>query len=124
MDWKPGDIVRNIYPFVRTTYSHWDVDGVSEVASWRPGIEHVMTGPYGDADAFYDAFGEQVLEVIDVHKPGKYPIRVFYVCRWIDPDGKAFGKGKLRITTVPAFSRRASGFMSHDSSFEMFERKS
>jgi hypothetical protein len=29
----------------------------------------------------------------------------------VRPDGKEFGKGGLHITTVPAFKRRAAGYM-------------
>lgn len=35
---------------------------------------------------------------------------MFYTRTWIDPDGKAFGKTKCRVTTVPAFRTLAHGY--------------
>lgn len=117
--WKAGDVVEIGYPFCRTTYAEWDEDGCHNVPSWRPGVEYVEVGPEGQTEAIAHGIGKQVLEVIDVHKPGRYPTRVFYTCKWTTPDGKPFGKGDLKITTVPAFTRRTRGFMSHDPFFAM-----
>lgn len=52
-----------------------------------------------------------VLTVIDHFKPGRFPARVFFTRRWVTPDGKEFGKGKLHIATIPAFKRRATAYM-------------
>ena len=104
------------YPYCRDSFERFSDD--PEVAtpqkelSWRPGTESESDGGY-DAQEAADAMGSMVLTVVDVFKPGRYPSRVFYTRQWIDPDGKAFGKGCLRITTVNAFLRRTKGYM-HD----------
>jgi hypothetical protein len=81
------------------------------VNSWRPGVRWVQV--YDDSEAEAEGIGAMLLTVIDVHKPGRFPARVFFTRQWRDPDGKVFGKGGLRITTVPAFLRRTKGYM-HD----------
>jgi hypothetical protein len=35
---------------------------------------------------------------------------VFYVRKWEDPDGRQFGKGALRMTTLGAFRQLLSGY--------------
>ena len=42
--------------------------------------------------------------------PGKFSSRVFYVRRWRDPDGKEFGKPRLRVTTTAAFAKLTKGY--------------
>ena len=79
------------YPFIR-----------DEIDAWKPGCQ-AGTG-YADAE------GQMVLTVVSVHKPGKYPERVFYTRSWIDPAGGCFGKRGLRMTTTEAFKRLASGY--------------
>jgi hypothetical protein len=113
---KAGDIFRVKYPFVRTEYEEHDADeygvSVTTVKSWKPGVEFITVGYYGDdTEAVCDAEGEMVLTVIDVHKPGRFPARVFFTRKWVDPDGKAFGKTKLHIMTQQAFQRRTAGYM-------------
>jgi hypothetical protein len=112
---KPGDVFVNDYPFVRTVYQEWDEDGHSDVKSWKPGVEYEAYGPEGDYTLMVaDGTGRQTLTVVDVHKPGRYPTRVFYTVKWMTPEGKEFGKGGLKITTLDAFKRRARGFMHGD----------
>ena len=109
---KPGNEIINDYPFVRTTYAQCDEDGCSDVSSWKPGVDYELRPPHGDdADAVADGVGKQILTVVDVYKPGRFPTRVFYTVQWVTPDGKRFGKGGLKITTLDAFRRRANGFM-------------
>ena len=99
------------YPFVRGAFSKFSGEDYEEVQTWNPGVRFETCGQYGeDAETICDGFGKQILTVIDVHKPGKYPTRVFYTAHFITPDGTKFGKGKLRITTIDAFRRRADGF--------------
>lgn len=80
-----------------------------KVKSWRPGIEWEQHDS-GDSDACADALGEMLLTVVDVHRPGRFPTRVFYTRQWKDPMGRVFGKGGLRITTLEAFRRRVAGY--------------
>lgn len=79
---------------------------------WRPGVEWEQEDE-GSAAACADAFGEMLLTVVDVHKPGRFPTRVFYMRQWKDPTGKVFGKGGLRIATLEKFKRLCRGYR-HD----------
>jgi len=108
---KSGDVFNVSYPFVLEEVELLDTDGPCTTKSWRPGVEYVATGPYGDSfEPFADKMGVMRLTVVSVHKPGKYPARVFFVRQWIDPNGKLFGKTKLRMTTATVFARRARGY--------------
>lgn len=117
MSLKAGDLFEVPYPFFRETVElppdDPEATEMAKVRSWRPGVEHHQTQPYGDTEAAADALGAMLLTVVDVHKPGRFPARVFFTRQWRDPDGKVFGKAGLRITTVPAFLRRTKGYM-HD----------
>lgn len=112
---EKGAVYNVVYPFARATYTdhgNGDEEGgdsPEEVPTWKPGVRHADKGE-GDIESLVDAFGRMVLTVIDVHKPGKYPTRVFYTRTWVNPDGKAFGKGKLKITTVSAFLSFTRGY--------------
>lgn len=115
---KAGDVFHVRYPFVRCEVDVPDPDpegfGFVTIKSWKPGVEFEEVGcGYGapDVESVCDAEGQMVLTVVDVHKPGRFPSRVFFTRRWIDPDGNEFGKGGLHITTVQAFKRRAAGYM-------------
>jgi hypothetical protein len=109
---KPGDVFRVVYPFVRCEVDVAGWEGSETIKSWAPGVRFVAAGHYGEeAEAQCDGEGEMILNVIDVHKPGRFPARVFFTRKFVTPDGKEFGKGKLHITTVPAFKRRSIGYM-------------
>jgi len=97
------------YPFVRDSYTAIEVDGFREVLSWKPGVGYVFCYP-DDMRAVCEGVGKQILTVVDVHKPGKYPTRVFYTRKFITPDGVEFGKNNLRIATLPAFRRLIAGY--------------
>lgn len=102
MEITPGASINGDYPFTRSTYTSYEENGPIDEKSWRPGCYMV---PYGPEEVEYvaDAIGQIVLTFIAKFKPGKYPERVFYIREWISPDGKRFGKKKLRITTKQAF---------------------
>lgn len=120
-DFTAGQTITVAYPFVRDRYVKIDEHGYNETPTWKPGCRYEETyNRYGepDYDVVADGMGSQILTIIDIHKPGKYPERVFFTIAWISPDGKKFGKSKLRIMTTEAFKRRASGFMSHDLFFK------
>lgn len=110
---KAGAVFRVVYPFVRDSFTLPEFDGEQycEVTtpSWKPGCGYRPDGP-DSVEPFCHAEGSMELTVIDVHKPGKYPARVFFTRQWIGPDGKKFGKTALRIMTMPAFKRRAAGW--------------
>jgi hypothetical protein len=83
---------------------------MEEFMSWRPGVRFEVLPPGDDSESVADGMGSQALTVVSVHKPGKYPARVFYVRQWIDPRGSTFGKTKLRITTAGAFKSLIRGY--------------
>jgi hypothetical protein len=111
------------FPFVREEYSGPKDGEFFEGESWRPGVrfETRDSGYMYDPDsvAVADSLGKMVLEVVSTHKPGRFPERTFYLRSFIDPDGRAFGKPKLRVTTSAAFRNLARGYR-HE--FEMSDR--
>lgn len=102
------------FPFVLTMGTVLDEDGPCEVASWRPGVDRVLVPPDGGDEVRYHGEGFMVLTVVSVHKPGKYPPRVFYTRKWIDPQGKEFGKNNLRVTSQGNFRRLIQGYHYRD----------
>ena len=97
-------------PFVKETYEALEEDGPVSVPSWRPGVrwEHVYPD---DSRPVADGIGLVTYWLVSIHKlPAPYPARVFFTRKWIDPDGKVFGKNKLHIMTVSAFKRRLQSY--------------
>lgn len=113
---KAGAVFSVPFPFFREEVDlppdDPEASAPNTVKSWRPGTEADDDG-FGGTELAADAMGLMLLTVVDVHKPGRFPTRVFFTRQWQDPDGKVFGKGALRITTQPAFLRRTKGYM-HD----------
>lgn len=125
-NWLAGPILAP-YPFVRDEHcvEGVDHDGLPlciQFGNWRPGTRMESRGlraPYYEEeiiDCLADGMGQIELTAISIHRPGKFPTRVFFTRHWIDPDGKRFGKNKLRMTTVNAFAALTTGYR-HD--FEM-----
>lgn len=85
-----------------------------ERMSWVPGVRFEYgDSAYGDdPDTVeeYDGIGVQILTVVAVFKPGRFPTRVFYTRKWRVPEGREFGKGGLRIKVMSAFKRLISGY--------------
>jgi hypothetical protein len=109
-----SEIYEAPYPFVRDVYGELDGDesgcGYVEVTTWKPGVRHEYVYP-DDTQSVADAVGKVRYTVISRHKPGpRYPERVFYTRKWIDPDGHEFGRCALRITTVQAFESLIRGY--------------
>jgi hypothetical protein len=105
------------YPFVRYVANLLDEDDGNpyQTEGWRPGCtkEEDDLGEHGYQAWVYvaDGTGSMVLDVVATFKPGRFPERVFYTRRWIDPDGREFGKtGKLRIATTGQFRRLLKGY--------------
>lgn len=97
---KEGDVFTLRYPYIRCTYE--------DTLGWKPG-----TKPYYAGDLYEEADGEGFVEytLISLHKPAdKYPMRVFYTRRWIDPDGLSFGKTRLYVAVLSKFKRLLQGF--------------
>lgn len=115
---QEGEVFTVEYPFIRikvTVNDGSDEGGTVEIDSWQPGCRNEMRGhgEYADAVTEADAHGQMALTVVSVHKPGRFPTRVFFVRKFTTPDGKAFGKGKLHIVTLEKF-RRISRAYQHD----------
>lgn len=108
------------YPFVRTSWNKpvWDGEGYSEEAyeGWKPGCKSVSDGGY-DFDLVADGIGAMILTVVSIHKPGRFPERVFFTRQWRDPDGNVFGNKKLRMATTQTFKRRSIRYL-HEFSCE------
>ena len=105
------------YPFVRYVANLLDEDDGNpyQTEGWRPGCtkeEDENAGSYfPELHYVADGTGAMVLDVVATFKPGRVPERVFYTRRWIDPDGREFGKtGKLRIATTGQFRRLLKGY--------------
>jgi hypothetical protein len=110
MNIAAGEIFKVEYPFVMEDYQMFDEDGPFAVKNWRPGVRYENVDNFGTVDTKIDGKGIMHLTVVDVHKPGKFPTRVFYTRQWEGPDGKRFGKGNLHITTAQHFKRLAGGY--------------
>ncbi len=117
-DWNPpekptviaGAVIEVGHPFIRAPYTAHDGEGGNfEVIGWRPGTRAEQTSP-DDGEDFADATGTQILTVVSIHKPGRFPMRVFYTRQWRDPDGREFGKAHLRVTTMQAFQTLIKGY--------------
>lgn len=79
------------------------VGGMRKIKSWRPGIRWVQVAP-DDHEPDCDGDGYEVREIAAVvNIPDETP-RILYRRHWVDPDGKAFGKRKMQMTTPSAFS--------------------
>ena len=104
---QAGDVLTIIHPFCRIMFGA--EIGEENKLCWRPGIEMVECGPY-DHEAMAHGLGFQRLTVHGVFKPGRFPTRVFYTREFIDPDGKVFGNGKCRITSLGPFRVKARGY--------------
>jgi hypothetical protein len=110
----PGTVIEVGYPFVRDTYND-PADGFAECKTWCPGVRHEWIAPDetvapDETETVADAMGTQIITVVSTHKPGRFPERVFYTQRWRDPNGREFGKGKLRTKTAQAFRRLIRGY--------------
>lgn len=105
-------VYRVPYPFVRCRVSIHDGEGGNtEIDSWKPGITYLAVDHYGEeVDEIAHGMGVMILTEVSRHKPGKYPERVFYTRSWETPEGVAFGKLGLRMTTARAFANRCKGF--------------
>ena len=91
------------YPFVHYVANLYDEDDGCpyQTEGWRPGCTLYVA----------DGVGSMVLDVVAVFKPGRFPERVFYTRRWINPDGREFGKtSTLRIATTGQFRRLLKGY--------------
>ena len=100
------------FPFTRESYSGpLDGEFVEDSKTWRPGTR----AEYGDFEFsdeqwVADGEGSMVLEVLVKFKPGRFPERTFFLRRFIGPDGREFGKQKVRVIASSAFKQMLKGY--------------
>lgn len=108
-EFNPGAEIEIAHPFSREEYHGFDEDGPFKRMSWRPGTRIEPIYP-DDAEEVADGIGTQIFTIISIHKPGRFPARVFFTRRWRDPQGNEFGKSKCHIKTVSALRTRCRGY--------------
>lgn len=112
----PGQVFQVAYPFVRCEVELMGGEGPELVASWKPGHFETI-----DGEPLADGEGLMVLDVVDIFQPGhragepgyrhrRYPLRVFYLRRFVNPEGVEFGKTGLKVATESLFKRIAKGY--------------
>jgi hypothetical protein len=98
------------YPFLRSKSEEMDDDGCwHEYPGWRPGAEYELVPP-DDYRMVCDGIGSQIVTVVGTAQFPGWPTRVFYTRRWRDPEGKEFGKRRLRVTTQASFTTLIQGY--------------
>ncbi|MBL4826121.1 MAG: hypothetical protein JKY66_00140 [Spongiibacteraceae bacterium] len=102
-----GAVFEIAYPFSRTIFLDKDA---GQSASWEPRTYEVLIYP-DDSEMAADANGKCTLSVVSVHRPGKFPTRVFFTRKFTNPAGHTFGKNKLIIKTMGNFRRLISGYL-------------
>ncbi|HDZ73736.1 MAG TPA: hypothetical protein ENH55_13405 [Aurantimonas coralicida] len=113
---EAGQVLEVVHPFTWDKATVYDekADATKEIKTWRPGLrfelEDQASPDGGRGIAVAEAEGLQIFTIVSLHKPGRYPERVFYTREWQDPDGKRFGKLHLRVTTTVALRRRINGY--------------
>lgn len=95
------------YPFVREVYTD---EEMSSSLTWRPGSIHDMGDPYSGDRFIAHGTGQMELTIVQVVPITGWPTRVFYVRHFIDPDGRRFGKRRLKVTTEGHFRKLARGY--------------
>ncbi|OHD19931.1 MAG: hypothetical protein A2Y38_00535 [Spirochaetes bacterium GWB1_59_5] len=105
-----GSIHSIEYPFVLEDYTLCEDEGPFTCKTWRPGVRYEQVDNFGGVDTKIDGKGKMRLTVVDIHKPGKFPKRIFFTRQWEGPEGVKFGKGKLHITTEQHFKRLVAGY--------------
>jgi hypothetical protein len=114
MEFPIGKVFIIPYPFKRAEYNPW-YDLGAPASTWEPGTYYVPDPDnYAPDDPSVklvcDGIGSQLLTVVLVVKPGKYPTRVFFTQKWISPDGNEFGKNKLRCAVIHHFRKKTQGY--------------
>ena len=106
---NPGDVFTIVYPFVSYDAYTDPATGAPEEA-WRPGTIEIDPDYHENAQYAADDEGTCTYTVVSTHKPGTYPLRVFYTREYTDPDGHTFGSGKLQVHSLTHFRRLIKGY--------------
>lgn len=110
-EYEAGAVFEVRYPFLRTVFKGYDEEnGEFEQPSWKPGAEFTGEDYRGRSVYVANGEGKQIVTVVSVHQPGRFPTRVFFTRKWVTPDGVTFGKNALKIKTADAFRRMVRGY--------------
>lgn len=111
-DIKEGDVFKVKYPFCAEMIEEYEVlddfncQVVDTFKVWHPGTKITLTAPEGAERNEANGDGVMILRVVSVHKPGKFPTRVFYTREFIDPEGNSLtSKNALRVCSIGKFRR-------------------
>jgi hypothetical protein len=107
--YREGQIFDIDYPFVLTLYLDRDPDGCDERLSWKPGTTQERCAP-DDFESVAHGTGKMRLTIVGTFKPSGFPERVFFTRKWIDPDGRQFGKNRLHIKARSQFTNLTKGY--------------
>lgn len=102
-----GDVIRVPFPFQASGSDEFTQYG----DHWRPGCsKQERDWEAGVPSRYYvDGWGEMVLVIVSEHTPPGRMKRVFYTRKWVDPDGKEFGKDTLYVKSVGEFTKLCKG---------------
>lgn len=117
---KEGDVFEVEYPFIKAPVDAV-VFGETEALinhntgkafdPWKPGVSYDTDAHnYDEPPMVCDGLGQMILTVVSVHRPGKFPTRVFYTRKWRSPSGVEFGKNKLHIHGLGHFTHLRKGY--------------
>lgn len=101
---KPGDVFTVPYPFHFGDVHVMGDNGPEVFENWIPGTTEHIKAPDELVPAYHE-IGEMILTVVSVHKPGKFPTRVFFTRKFKNPAGEIFGKNLLKIRTLSSFKK-------------------
>ena len=91
-------------PFLKSSWNDGDYDGNLDYReTWIPGTRWEQDGD----DLLKCADGEGIVRytVKQIVPVKGYATRVFYTTTYVDPEGKGFGKNRLKIATATVFKR-------------------
>ena len=123
---QPGDYHLVAWPYQRDEkaikenreYAKEHPDQPLGLWEWKPGMRYERPEDWGPGEGHWyaDAMGQSKLHVLSTHKPGpRYSLRIFYKQTWIDPEGKAWGKGQhMRVCTLIKWRRISQGIQPDD----------
>ena len=110
--YKTGDVFRVDYPFwVDTPWTSDEEGEWKQESYWEIGCKKEEGDPEVGIPTsyYYHALGKMVVRVEETCKlPGREE-RIFYTRKWIDPEGKEFGKNTLHVIAKSAFTRLLKG---------------
>lgn len=114
-EYETGAVIECKWPLTWCLHYQPQIGPGHAILGWRAGV-FPRDGDGGSYQSYteWDANGEGVARftVISVHKPGKYPARVFYTREFVSPDNMPIHnkERRLHICSVAAFKKRVEGW--------------